>query len=161
MRSDEMTDPVQLRGARPDDTEALLHLWTGLVTYHRTLERVRPSRWSGPVEETLRPLLAQVWAAPDRYALFIAEVAGDRIGFVRVSLADDGPCPARIDTLFVADAFRGKRVGFRLLERACAWCRERDATEVCVEFIAPNDLAREFYEHAGFLPLLSTFMRRL
>lgn len=54
-----MTEPVQVRGARPGDTEALLRLWTGLVTYHQTLERVRPSRCSGPVEETLRPLLAQ------------------------------------------------------------------------------------------------------
>jgi GNAT superfamily N-acetyltransferase len=138
-----MTNPVQVRGARPGDTEALRRLWTGLVIYHQTVERVRPPQWSGPVEETLRPLLAQVGAAPDRHAVFVSEVAGDIMWFVRVSLTDHSPCAARIDTSFVAEGFRGEHVGSCLLERACAWCR------------------REFYERAGFQPLLSTHMRRL
>lgn len=155
-----MTVP-RVREATPGDTDTLLSLWTALVNYHKSIERVRPARWLGPVGETLRPLLAQVWAAPDRHAIFVAEIAGDVVGFVRVSLTDDGPCPAHIDTLFVVEGCRGRRVGTRLLDCAFAWCRQRRAEEVAVEFIAPNDLAREFYDHAGFQPLLTTYIRRL
>ncbi len=156
-----MSNQIQVRAATPEDTEGLLRLWIGLVDYHKRLETVRPVRWSGPVEETLRSLIAQTWTAADRCVMVVAEGAGVIVGFVRVSLAEDGPCLGRIDTLFVADAFRGQHVGARLLGSAYAWCRERGAREVCVAFIAPNKAAREFYEHSGFQPLLSTYMRRL
>jgi len=152
---------TRVREATPGDTDTLLSLWTALVDYHKSIERVRPTRWLGSVGETLRPLLEQVWAAPDRHTIFVAEIVGDVVGFVRVSLTEDRPCPARIDTLFVAEGFRGRRVGTRLLDCAYAWCRQRRAEEVAVAFIAPNDLAREFYDRAGFQPLLATYIRRL
>ena len=152
---------IRVRRAGPEDAGVLLQLWSGLVVYHKTIEHVRPQRWSGEAGEVLRGLLAQVWTDPDRQAVFIAEVGGIAAGFVRLSLSETGPCPARIETLFVLEAMRRQRVGARLLDTAYAWFRDRGAPEVSVDFLAPNQQARDFYEHSGFQPLLETYIRRL
>lgn len=152
---------VHIRVAQPHESETILRLWSGLVDYHKSIERVRPQRWSGGDGSGRAGLLAEVWLDPDRKVVFLAELGDIPVGFVRASLTDDGPCAGRIDTLFVTEEARGRHIGASLLERACAWCREHGAGEVSVDFIAPNDVARGFYEHAGFQSLLFTHIRRV
>ncbi len=152
---------ITIREGRRTDHEALLALWTGLGDYHRSIERIRPLRWALRPTETRLRLLQETWSDPSRRGVFVAEGEDGLVGFVRVSLSEKGPCPAAIDTLFVTGPRRGQRIGTRLLERALTWCRERGAAEVSVEFIAPNEPARAFYERAGFQPLLVTHVRRL
>lgn len=154
-----LTESVTIRAARREDNAALMWLWTALGTYHRTIEKVRPVRWSLRSQQTRRNLLEEVWADPTHHAMFVAETVGGIVGFVRATLSESGPCPGRIETLFVAHDQRGRGAGTQLLKRACDWCRERGATDVSVEFIAPNGDARSFYEAAGFKPLLVTYMQ--
>ena len=152
---------VQIRTASPEDEPVLLGLWSGLVAYHKTIEHVRPERWSGRHGSSHRRLLTHAWEHPDQEVILLAEIEGEAVGFVRVAVTESGPCRGRIETLFVAEDARGRGIGSAMLEAACTWCRAHEANEVCVEFIAPNSEARAFYESRGFQPLLITHMRRL
>lgn len=151
---------ASVRLAHPQDEDAIFRLWLDLVAYHKSLERIRPQRWSGSAEDVLRPLLAAVWANPEREAILVACEGEEIAGFVRAAVAENGPCPGRIETLYVAEGRRGGRIGRELVGRAVGWLSERGAVEVAVDFIAPNAGARRFYERFGFEPLLVTYMRR-
>lgn len=153
-----------IRVATPNDEEAIVALWTGLLAYHRSIEQVWPSRWTGPREswrERLLELLRGVWRDQERQAVFVAVDAEAIIGFVRVGLHDDGPLPAHIETLFVAEEHRGAGVARALVEAAERWCLDHGADEVGVEFIARNEAAQWTYERLGYRPFLVTYTRRL
>jgi GNAT superfamily N-acetyltransferase len=124
----------------------VLRLWCG------------PRRWRGPPEEGLRRLLDKVWDDP-RQALLVAELDGRVVGFARVALADEGPCPGRVETLFVDADLRGAGVGRELMGAAESWLREHGADEVAIEVVEPNTGSRRFYEGLGYEPLLVTYIR--
>ncbi len=153
-----------IRLATPDDEEAVLSLWIGLLTYHRSVEAVWPRRWTGPREtwrDRLLKRLRGVWRDPDHQAVFVALVEDDTIGFVRVGLHDDGPLPAHVETLFVAEEHRGTGVARALVEAAEQWCLAHGVDEVGVEFIAANEPAQRAYERLGYRPFFVTYLRRL
>lgn len=153
-----------VRAAMPDDEEAIVALWIRLLTYHRSIEQVWPSRWTGPRDtwhDRLLELLRSVWDNPERQAVFVAIESEAVIAFVRVGLHDDGPLPAHIETLFVAEKHRGKGVARALVAAAERWCLDRGAGEVGVEFIARNEAAPRAYERLSYRPFLVTYMRRL
>jgi GNAT superfamily N-acetyltransferase len=102
----------------------------------------------GSADERVRPYLDAVWAQPEREAIFLAEEGGEATGFARVTLTDDGPCPARLETLFVRPERRG--IGRQLLERALGWCAEHGADEVALDVLAGNVDAARFYERLGW-----------
>ena len=114
---------------------------------------MRPRRWTGSSDERVRPYLDSVWAQPEREAIFLAEEGGEAIGFARITLCDDGPCPARLEMLFVLPERRGGAIGRQLLERG--------ADEVALDVLGGNIGAARFYEHLGWQPLLTTYLRRL
>jgi len=153
-----------VRLATPDDEQAVLGLWIGLLSYHRLIEDAWPHRWSGPREvwhDRLQELLHAVWRDPERQAVFVAVIGGDIVGFVRVGLHGEGPLPAHIETLFVTEEHRGTGVARALVEAAERWCLDHGADEVGVEFIAANEAAQRTYERLGYRPFLMTYMRRL
>lgn len=142
-----------------EDGPSILELWRELVAFHRRIESVRPSGWSGPVDETLRPLVDALWKSPDQCAAFVAQRVGTTVGFCRAALTDGGPCDATISTLVVDAAHRSGGIGEDLLNAALAWCHEAGARDVSVDVIAPNTRAGGFYERHGFVPLLVTYVR--
>ena len=153
-----------VRVATPDDEHAIPELWIGLLTYHRSIEAVWPRRWTGPRQtwpERLREYLRAVWRDPERQAVFVALRDNQIVGFVRVGLHDDGPLPAHIETLFVAEEHRGAGVARALVDAAERWCLDRSVDEVGVEFIAANAAAQRTYERLGYRPFLVTYVRRL
>jgi GNAT superfamily N-acetyltransferase len=155
---------LTIRAATWRDEESILDLWLQLLVYHRSIEEVWPARWAGPRDgwrDRLRALLRAVWDEPERQAVFVACVDGRLAGFVRVALRAEGPLPAQVETLFVAEEHRGRGVACALTEAGEQWCAARGATEIGVEFIAANDSARRAYERLGYSPFMVTYMRRL
>ena len=155
---------VLVRPATEADQAAIVDLWVQLLLYHRSIEKIRPKRWQTPPDTwraNLLERLAVAWREPDRHAVFVALAEGETAGFIRASLDDDGPLPAHVDTLFVAERHRGAGVARALMETAERWCLDRGADEISVEFIARNDAARRTYESLGYQPFLVTYLRRL
>ena len=151
----------RIRKAEKGDGFVVLKLWTQLIEYHRSIEVFRPKRWQIAPEEAIRPLLAAAWEHPETRAAFVAETEGRAIGFVYAELKEVGHCPANINALFVQADGRSRGAGQALLDVALDWCREHGANEVSLDCIWPNDLARSFYEHRSFRPLLVTYVLQL
>jgi len=150
-----------IRKAEKGDGFVVLKLWTQLIEYHRSIEVFRPKRWQIAPEEAIRPLLAAAWEHPETRAAFVAETEGRAIGFVYAELKEIGHCSANINALFVHADERSRGAGQALLDVALDWCREHGANEVSLDCIWPNDLARSFYEHRSFRPLLVTYVLQL
>ncbi len=153
-----------VRPGTPEDEDRIVDLWVGLTTYHRTIEKVWPKRWTGSRETwraNLLELLRGVWRDPARQTVFVATIDKEIVGFVRAGLHEEGPVAAHIETLFVAEQHRGAGIARALVDVAERWCREHDADEVAIEFIARNDLAKQTYEHLGYRPFMVTYMKRL
>lgn len=129
---------AEIRRAVEDDGPSILALWRDLVAFHRRIESVRPSGWSGPVDETLRPLVDALWKTPDRCVAFVARRGGGTVGFCRAVLTEGGPCDATISTLIVEAGHRSGGIGEALLGVALGWCHEAGARDVSVDVIAPN-----------------------
>ena len=151
----------RIRKAEKGDGFVVLKLWTQLIEYHQSIEVFRPKRWQIAPEEAIRPLLAAAWEHPETRAAFVAETEGRAIGFVYAELKEIGHCSANINALFVHADERSRGAGQALLDVALDWCREHGANEVSLDCIWPNDLARSFYEHRSFRPLLVTYVLQL
>ncbi|HEX2033728.1 MAG TPA: GNAT family N-acetyltransferase [Chloroflexota bacterium] len=155
---------TMIRLATAEDEAAIVALWVRLLAYHRSIEPVWPRRWTAPPEvwpERLVGYLREAWRDAERQAVLVAVEGEAVVGFVRVGLYGEGPLPARIETLFVAESHRGAGLGRALMAAGEEWCVERGAAEVGVEFIARNSDARQVYERLGYRPFLVTYMRRL
>ena len=57
---------------------------------------------------------------------------------------------ARIEELFVAEAFRGQGLGYALLDAAKEWARVKQADYLDLSLYAANQEALAFYHRAGF-----------
>ena len=83
----------------------------------------------------------------------VAAVEATPIGFinfaVRQTVLHQSPS-ALIDELVVAEEYRGKGVGRRLVQAAIEKCRQLGCCEVEVSTEKTNLKAREFYKQCGF-----------
>lgn len=100
----------------------------------------------------------------DDYTSFVAEVDGEKAGFVTVHDREHAPVFAKgvsgeISELFVKEEFRRQGVARKLIETAEEWCRGRglDAVELSVD--RGNRKARELYRDEGY-EAIRTRMRK-
>lgn len=129
-----MTNPISIRAARPDERLAL-----------EELQR----RASIALPDYREALLAN----PDAIALpaehiahcFVAERAGERLGFAVVLPRDDGE--AELDGLFVEPACWKEGLGRQLVVEAARRAASAGATWLCV---IANPTALGFYLSCGF-----------
>jgi len=163
-------DAVTIRLAGTADLEALLKLY---VEFHEFHVRGVPDRLLslGEAEaydrSKLRADLKEI-IRHDGSALFLAQVAGQVVGFAEVYVRQDEPNPARVSrtyghlqSLMVDEGFRRRGVGTQLVEAAEQWAREKGAAEMQLQTweFARGPLA--FYEHSGYRTLRRTLVRAL
>jgi aminoglycoside 6'-N-acetyltransferase I len=139
--------------------------------------QVRPARLSDL--DQLAPMLAQLWpqASVDEHAaelrlllggkadqvltmpliIFVAQTdAGDLAGFVEVDLRShaDGCNPAQavgyIEGWYVAEDFRRRGVGKRLLAHAEDWARGHKCIEIASDALVANELSQRAHEALGY-----------
>ena len=79
------------------------------------------------------------------------------VGFVSLQLFETPPTPTlvprlrvHIDELVVAEPFRRRGVGRRLLDAACEWAHAKGADEVLLTVWEGNRAAEKFYRKMGF-----------
>ena len=87
---------------------------------------------------------------------FVAEDAGDVVGFVNVSMVIESHSLlqpmrfGRVGSVSVTEAMRGKGIGRSLMNQAQEWVAERDGTELRLNVWAFNAHALHMYEELGY-----------
>jgi ribosomal protein S18 acetylase RimI-like enzyme len=140
--------------SRSDDLPAVRACLIELQEHERALDPRVPS---GPAMADA--YLEGLFQRCDRSdgQLFIAEVAGQVVGYVSVlatcrsDAPDDDPAPfAYVDDLVVLPSHRGRGYGGALLGRAEAYAASRGRSAVRLRVKGGNGAARAFYARAGY-----------
>ena len=145
---------LTIREATEGDFEALCTVVSEVDELHR---RALPHRFVAS-EGPARPFeyFADAIRADD-VGLFVAEIAGQVVGLVRVIVQDVAAIPilvprryAVVENLVVLRAHRRHGVGRALLERAEGWARAKGAASIELNVYAFNQDACTFYAELGF-----------
>ncbi len=88
---------------------------------------------------------------------FVAEAAGEVIGFVNISFVSRDPSPllqpvsfARVGSVGVAGVHRGRGIGKELMRQAEAWAASRGARHIVLNVWAFNERAVDLYRELGY-----------
>lgn len=91
-------------------------------------------------------------------AAFIAESAGEVLGFVAGHLTERFGCDGELQWMLVDAAWRGGRVGDALLTSLAHWFVAQSAHRICVNVAPENVRARRFYGRHGAIDLSEYWM---
>lgn len=150
-----------VRTGSADDMARLEPLWRALYRHQQEAGMLLPVPEEGfPVwAESLVPLLG-------RFAcLFVAEAAGRPAGFLagRVRAAPrwfGGEPVGFVSEVFVDPAWRGRKLGERLVGEGVAWFSSQGIARVELQVLAGNAAARHLYGRLGFADELVQMVRR-
>ena len=143
----------RIRRGGPADFEILRWLLREGDEYHRDLgvDGIHQYHVNYTAQEHEKVL------ANPAMAVFLVEVEGKALGFLRVTRLDvaAGRFHAErkivlIDEIVVATIARGSGLGTALIERAKTWAGEQGCSGVELTVMAKNKAAIEFYKHNGF-----------
>jgi GNAT superfamily N-acetyltransferase len=127
--------------------ERIEPLWQGQRQFHAELSPLwRESILSSQFPARMRHLMGK--APGDRMLVLIAGTGGEPIGYSITTIAPDGK--GEVDSLFVAEPYRGRGIGRTLFGRSVEWLQTRGATRIAVEILDGNHAAQRLYESAGF-----------
>jgi len=139
-----LDEVIVVTEATPDDLPALESLLMALFSAMRDTAGLDRSR----ALKNCRALLGR----EDTHIL-IARAGGQAVGFInftlRQTLLHPGPS-GLVDELVVAEGWRGRGVGRRLVAAAIERCRQLGCCEVEVSTEKANRAARAFYRRCGF-----------
>ena len=147
--------PPLVRRAGRRDLEAIQSLWVRLREEQGKLD---PRLAPGPNAARLEAEHREIVLADRRTAFFVAEDAGELVGFLHAQIDPNDPAyaPERFGTivdLFVASACRGRGIGSRLLEFCKDWFRASNLGEYRLATPAGSAAAQRFFEQRGATPL--------
>lgn len=145
-----MTDPT-IRLARPDEAEALSHMWLAFQREHnaryvRYVRQTKENRAQVAVHFGKLAGQAQLWVAtvddaPVGYAAVVPNLPQVDLFWVSAALTD----------LWIEPAFRNRGLGRALIDRVRADVAARGLHALTINVMAGNP-ARAMYRRAGFQP---------
>jgi GNAT superfamily N-acetyltransferase len=138
---------IRIAPATPADVESILGLIRDLAEYEKLTHMVRAT------EDKLREtLFGDRPAAEALMALYDLECAGFALFFPNYStfLAQPG---IYLEDLYVKPHFRGKGIGFALLQRLAAIAIERGCGRLEWEVLDWNEPSIRFYQRIGAAPM--------
>jgi diamine N-acetyltransferase len=156
---------IMIRRAVEADYDELCRLWEEVDRLHRQHLPVIYRRPEGPVREWdyFIGLLAD-----ENVGIFLAELAGELVGFIHVMTAQAREIPllvprhfAVIDNLVVTEHARRQGIGSLLMEQAEGWARERGLTTIELSVYEFNQGAIGLYEKTGYTTLLRRMIKSL
>lgn len=124
-----MTDPIRIRRMRPRDMAAVMAIETASYTVP----------WS---EATFRGLIHRSDAD-----VVVAEAEGELVGYAAAWFVAD---QAELGNVAVAESWRRRGIGARLVAVVLERAGERGMREVFLEVRPSNTVARRLYEQFGF-----------
>ena len=161
---------LEIRFVEPDELERLKPLWLELLEHHASVSPPElPEKTEPELSWTLRRGYYEEWLAQPRAFALLAEREGQAVGYALVNVHgpdtfDDtwqgGQEVAELETLVVTASARGTGAGSELLDRAMEEIARRGIAETVVASVATNEVAKSFYERAGFTPYLIHYYSR-
>jgi GNAT superfamily N-acetyltransferase len=152
---DESTSGVVIRDARGSDIPAMLGLLRVLFAIEADF-----AFDAGRQERGLRRLLD---GCGTHRGVLVADVAGDVVGMGSIQMlvsTAEGAAAAVVEDLVVAQAWRRRGVGRRLLARLEHWALERDIGRLQLLADRTNVEALKFYDRLGWQPTRLVALRR-
>jgi GNAT superfamily N-acetyltransferase len=137
-----MGEPFATRRATPGDVEAVAALFDAYRQFYR--QAPDPAGARAFIGERL---------ARDESVIFMAEAAGEALGFTQLYPSFTSAGMARIfvlNDLFVAPEARGGGVGTALLRRAAEFASGEGAVRLALSTATDNTTAQAVYERAGW-----------
>lgn len=130
---------IVIRKATDDDIPAIFGLIQELAIYENGLDKVKNS-------------VDQMYAEKDFFNCYVAEDKGEIIGmslyyFVYYTWVGKA---LYLDDLFVKEAYRGKKIGSKLMEKMMEVAREEKCHRLRLQVLNWNSSAIEFYKKSGF-----------
>ena len=155
---------MEIRNATLKDTALLKELYNELRAFEFSLlpkkarelqEYWHPKRTVSEVRKFLRS---------NKNAAFIAWENAKPAGCVSVKYYDTiegGAREGQLDGLYVAEGFRDRKVGTKLLQAAYAWFRGKKCRLAMLWVYSFNSLARGFYKKQGFTEVAQALRRKI
>jgi ribosomal protein S18 acetylase RimI-like enzyme len=159
-----MAAHLTIRGAGPGDAGELARLVARLKTLNGELDpHFLPA---DNLEEAARDYVAKSLESENVFILVAVDERENRIvGMIRVELVDrifyKPPVKAVITDFYVHPAFRGKRIGRLLVEKAMEEAKARGAGMITAVYPEGNIIADAFYKRMGFRPLQKEYYKPL
>lgn len=143
-----------IRTYRLEDAAEVERCFIELQDYERNIEPLR-AEGKAVFRKYLEFMFAQVEKTSG--VVFVTEVDGRIVGFVSVwarvpeNEAINAPGEyAYVSDLVVLPEFRGRQLGFKLLQAAEDYAVRQGATRLVIGVLARNRVARRLYERFGF-----------
>jgi ribosomal protein S18 acetylase RimI-like enzyme len=146
-----------VRNAVPSDIEKLLELRLSLQKHG---ERSNPLVWRITKEgETLLRQKLEETLRDSNSCIAVAEANDEVVGYAICQVqhrTDYLPATVgQISTIYVAQSFRRRSVGRRLVKKLCEFFIKESVVQVTLRYIVGNKEAEEFWSKLGFEPLIT------
>ena len=152
---------MEIRKAREQDIDAILELNRQIGEIHFAQA---PQVFCPPSPEERAFLLAAI--AAEGRLFCVAEQEGAVAGFLTARIDINETIPflskepiCRIGTVVVDEGHRSRGIGRALIAHCDHWAKARGASQIRLEVMAFNALAREFYESLGYTPHSEIYAR--
>ena len=150
-----MAGQITTRQATIDDAEALarLHVRSWQWAYRGQLPDEFLDRMPETMDRRIEARRAQLADLPPDYRVWIAEQAGQMVGFAVTEPSRDADVPpstGELSMIYLEQEAAGKGVGRALLAHAVEDLRQRGYAQAMLWVLETNARARRFYEAAGW-----------
>lgn len=152
-----MTEQVTIRQATLADAEALarLHVRSWQWAYRGQLPDEFLDRMPDSMDRRIEARRAQLADLPPDYRVWIAEQAGQMVGFAVTEPSRDADAPpstGEVSLIYLEQEAAGKGMGRTLFAYAVEDLRQRGFAQAILWVLETNARARRFYEAAGWYP---------
>lgn len=144
---------ISYREATRDDLRSICVLGQEVNALHHA---AWPDVFAPPSDPTRDEAFWSATIGQESATAFVAEAAGEVIGFVNVGFVSRDPSPllqpvsfARVGSVGVADEHRGRGIGKELMRQAEAWAASRGARHIVLNVWGFNERAVDLYRELG------------
>ena len=152
--------------------EARAHDYPQLCALIEEVDALHRDRLPDTFQKPLGPIRDEDYISylidSEHAGVFVAERAGQLVGFVQIMLAESPDIPicvprryALIDNLVVKSDLRRSGIGQALMNRASAWATAQGAISIELTVYDFNEAALEFYRALGYKMLRHTMSKKL
>ncbi len=145
-------DEFVVRTGKRTDAPTAARLWVMSAEEHTAYDTVYTT--APNAEKTMRRFLDDL-STSGYSCLFVAEVAGDIVGFASGELREgssafDARTWAAVEDVYVLPKLRSRGIGRALLAACRNWAQDKGANGITLQVAAKNERARKFYDELGF-----------